>query len=162
MEKILGNDATLINHLEKDLVNDANGLDNILDDANYEFGEISELESDNDENDDSGFFVELDNMLVDINVDMQDFEMNIDKVVEWVGDSSNTMVDEGTHDEDVQVINTDVFLNKLCETFNGKLNDGRDKPIITCLEFIKEYLVNVEKAIGKTIGPLTPTTMQTL
>lgn len=59
-----------------------------------------------------------------------------------------------------------MILNNLCETFNGKLNEGRDKPIITCLEFIREYLmkkiVNVEKAIGKCIGPLTPTAMQTL
>ncbi|CAI9286008.1 unnamed protein product [Lactuca saligna] len=61
---------------------------------------------------------------------------------------------------------SDVILNNLCETFNGKLNEGRDKPIITCLEFIREYLmkkiVNVEKAIGKCTGPLTPTAMQTL
>lgn len=59
-----------------------------------------------------------------------------------------------------------MILNNLCETFNGKLNEGRDKPIITCLEFIREYLmkkiVNVEKAIGKCTGPLAPTAMQTL
>nr|KAJ0194909.1 hypothetical protein LSAT_V11C700343460 [Lactuca sativa] len=58
---------------------------------------------------------------------------------------------------------SDVILNKLCETFNGKLNEGRDKPIITSLEFIREYLmkkiVNVEKAIGKCIVPLTPKTI---
>nr|GEZ94396.1 hypothetical protein [Tanacetum cinerariifolium] len=36
----------------------------------------------------------------------------------------------------------------------------RDKPIITCLEFIREYLmkriVNVQKVISKSDGPLTP------
>nr|KAJ0194627.1 hypothetical protein LSAT_V11C700372600 [Lactuca sativa] len=36
---------------------------------------------------------------------------------------------------------SDVILNNLCETFNGKLNEGRNKPIITCLEFIREYLM---------------------
>ena len=38
--------------------------------------------------------------------------------------------------------------------------DGRDKPIITCLEFIRAYLmrriVNVQKVISKCDGPLTP------
>ncbi|GJW00275.1 hypothetical protein Tco_1555526 [Tanacetum coccineum] len=41
-----------------------------------------------------------------------------------------------------------------------KLVDGRDKPIITCLEFIREYLmkriVNVQLVIRKCNGPLTP------
>ncbi|GJV54814.1 mutator type transposase [Tanacetum coccineum] len=43
----------------------------------------------------------------------------------------------------------DVLLNNMCEVFNRQLIDGRDKPIITCLEFIREYLmkriVNVQK-----------------
>nr|KAJ0214373.1 hypothetical protein LSAT_V11C400171290 [Lactuca sativa] len=45
---------------------------------------------------------------------------------------------------------SDVILNNLCETFNGKLNEGRDKPIITCLEFIREYLM---KKIVNVSGP---------
>nr|GEU94423.1 hypothetical protein [Tanacetum cinerariifolium] len=44
--------------------------------------------------------------------------------------------------------------------FLEQLVDGRDKPIITCLEFIREYLmkriVNVHKVISKSDGPLTP------
>nr|KAJ0212930.1 hypothetical protein LSAT_V11C400194460 [Lactuca sativa] len=94
MEKDLGKDTTLTNHMDNDLVNDAN-----------DFGKFGELESDNDESDDSDFFVDIDNMLDDINVDMQDFEMNIDKDVEWVGGSSNTVVGEGTHDEALEGIN---------------------------------------------------------
>nr|GEX57671.1 CDPK-related kinase 3 [Tanacetum cinerariifolium] len=43
----------------------------------------------------------------------------------------------------------DVLLNNMCEVFNRQLVDGRDKPIITCLKFIREYLmkriVNVQK-----------------
>ncbi|GJW25678.1 mutator type transposase [Tanacetum coccineum] len=54
----------------------------------------------------------------------------------------------------------DVLLNNMCEVFNRQLINGRDKPIITCLEFIREYLmkriVNVQKVISKSDGPLTP------
>nr|GEU99329.1 hypothetical protein [Tanacetum cinerariifolium] len=54
----------------------------------------------------------------------------------------------------------DVLLNNMCEVLNKQLVDGRHKPIITCLEFIREYLmkitVNVQKVICKSDGPLTP------
>ncbi|GJT13851.1 hypothetical protein Tco_0860893 [Tanacetum coccineum] len=54
----------------------------------------------------------------------------------------------------------DVLLNYLCEVFNRQLLDGRDVPIITCLEFVRDYLmkriVNVKKVISKSLGPLTP------
>ncbi|GJU68379.1 mutator type transposase [Tanacetum coccineum] len=33
----------------------------------------------------------------------------------------------------------DLLLNNICEVFNRQLVDGRDQPIITCLEYIKEY-----------------------
>ncbi|KAL4564524.1 hypothetical protein LXL04_028588 [Taraxacum kok-saghyz] len=36
---------------------------------------------------------------------------------------------------------TDILLNNLCEVFNSKLIDGRDKPIISCLEYIRHYLM---------------------
>ncbi|XP_076928165.1 uncharacterized protein LOC143592030 [Bidens hawaiensis] len=55
---------------------------------------------------------------------------------------------------------SDVLLNNLCEVFNKQLVGGRDKPIITCLEFIREYLMKrivlVRKSISKCDGPLTP------
>ncbi|XP_076923853.1 uncharacterized protein LOC143586125 [Bidens hawaiensis] len=55
---------------------------------------------------------------------------------------------------------SDVFTNNMCEVFNSKLVDGRDKPIITLLEYIREYLmrkiVNVLKVIDKSLGLLTP------
>nr|KAJ0189519.1 hypothetical protein LSAT_V11C800422950 [Lactuca sativa] len=48
---------------------------------------------------------------------------------------------------------TDSLTNNLCEVFNSKLDEVRDKPIITCLEFIREYLtkriVNVHKVLDK-------------
>nr|KAJ0215111.1 hypothetical protein LSAT_V11C300126000 [Lactuca sativa] len=57
---------------------------------------------------------------------------------------------------------TDAMLNNMCESLNSKIVEGRDVPIITCLEYIREYLmkkiVTVQKEIDKTEGPLTPTT----
>ncbi|GJW05626.1 mutator type transposase [Tanacetum coccineum] len=61
---------------------------------------------------------------------------------------------------------SDVLLNNMCEVFNGKLVGGRDKPIISTLEFAREYLmkriVNVNKLIDKCDGPLTPTATKIL
>ncbi|GJS41238.1 hypothetical protein Tco_0566281 [Tanacetum coccineum] len=61
---------------------------------------------------------------------------------------------------------SDMLLNNMCEVLNGKIVDGRDKPIITALEFIKEYcmkrIVNVGKVIAKTNGPLTPSATRLL
>ncbi|GKB28113.1 hypothetical protein Tco_0867514, partial [Tanacetum coccineum] len=56
----------------------------------------------------------------------------------------------------------DLFLNNICEVFNGKIVEGRDKSMITLLEYIREYsmkrIVNVLGVIDKCTGPLTPTT----
>ncbi|KAJ0833773.1 putative Zinc finger, SWIM-type [Helianthus annuus] len=54
----------------------------------------------------------------------------------------------------------DMLLNNICEVFNKQLVQGRDKPVITCLEFIREYLmkriVMVHKMQANCNGPLTP------
>ena len=54
-----------------------------------------------------------------------------------------------------------MLLNNICEVFNGQLVDGRDRPIISTLEYAKEYLmkviVNVKQVIEKSDWPLTPT-----
>ncbi|GJR96165.1 hypothetical protein Tco_0268339 [Tanacetum coccineum] len=54
----------------------------------------------------------------------------------------------------------DVLLNNMCEVLNKKSLDGRDKPIITCLEFVRERLMKkivlVQQVISKAEGPLTP------
>ncbi|GJV04721.1 hypothetical protein Tco_1338290 [Tanacetum coccineum] len=56
---------------------------------------------------------------------------------------------------------SDLLLNNICEVFNGKIVKGRDKPVITLLEYIREYcmkrIVNVQGVIDKCTGPLTPT-----
>ncbi|KAK9074898.1 hypothetical protein SSX86_003217 [Deinandra increscens subsp. villosa] len=60
---------------------------------------------------------------------------------------------------------SDLLLNNLCEVFNKQLVGGRDKPIITCLEYIREYLMKrialVHKKIAKADGPLTPVATKT-
>ncbi|MFS7970689.1 putative transcription factor interactor and regulator CCHC(Zn) family [Helianthus anomalus] len=55
---------------------------------------------------------------------------------------------------------SDVLLNNMCEVLNAKTVEGREKPIISCLEFLREYLmkriVNVMKVQHQCKGPLTP------
>ena len=54
----------------------------------------------------------------------------------------------------------------MCEVFNRQLVGGRDKPIITALEFCREYLMKrlviVQKVIDKSQGHLTPTATKLL
>nr|KAJ0214068.1 hypothetical protein LSAT_V11C400164790 [Lactuca sativa] len=61
---------------------------------------------------------------------------------------------------------SDVLISNMCEVFNGKIEKGRDKPVISCLEFIMEYLMkricNVMKAMKKDKGPRTPTSTDIL
>ncbi|GJU66901.1 heat stress transcription factor B-4-like protein [Tanacetum coccineum] len=56
---------------------------------------------------------------------------------------------------------SDLLLNNICEVFNGKIVGGRDKPVITLLEYIREYcmkrIVNIQGVIDKCTSPLTPT-----
>ncbi|XP_076935747.1 uncharacterized protein LOC143602571 [Bidens hawaiensis] len=53
-----------------------------------------------------------------------------------------------------------MLLNNLCESFNKQLVGARDKSIITCLEYIREYMtmriVNVKKMQATAMGPLIP------
>jgi hypothetical protein len=49
----------------------------------------------------------------------------------------------------------------MCEVMNSKILEGRDKPIVTVLEYIREYLmrriVNLLRVIDRCDGLLTPT-----
>ncbi|KAL4582042.1 hypothetical protein LXL04_006579 [Taraxacum kok-saghyz] len=36
---------------------------------------------------------------------------------------------------------TDSLTSNVCEVFNSKILDARDKPVIICLEYIREYLM---------------------
>ncbi|XP_052623814.1 uncharacterized protein LOC111889772 [Lactuca sativa] len=61
---------------------------------------------------------------------------------------------------------SDVLISNMCEVFNGKIEKGRDKPVIGCLEYIREYLMkricNFMKEMKKAKGPLTPTSTDIL
>ncbi|GJR72688.1 mutator type transposase [Tanacetum coccineum] len=50
----------------------------------------------------------------------------------------------------------DILLNNICEVFNSQLVDGRDRPIISTLEYAREYLmksiVNVKQVIKRSDG----------
>ena len=52
------------------------------------------------------------------------------------------------------------MLNNLCGVFNKQLVGGRDKPIITCLDYIRQYMTKrimvVHNVITRCEGPLTP------
>ncbi|XP_076934262.1 uncharacterized protein LOC143600465 [Bidens hawaiensis] len=54
----------------------------------------------------------------------------------------------------------DILLNSICDEFNKHLIGATDKPVITCLEYIREYMtkriVNVRKLQADAAGPLTP------
>ncbi|XP_071729440.1 uncharacterized protein [Rutidosis leptorrhynchoides] len=56
---------------------------------------------------------------------------------------------------------SDVLLNNMCEVLNRWLCDARDKPIVTALEYVREYMMkriaNVLTEASKCDGPLTPT-----
>ena len=53
-----------------------------------------------------------------------------------------------------------MLINNVCEVFNRQLLEARDSPIITALEYVREYLMKriviVQKVIQKCDGPLTP------
>ncbi|GJS78657.1 mutator type transposase [Tanacetum coccineum] len=57
--------------------------------------------------------------------------------------------------------NCDLLINNICEVFNRQLLEARDSPVITALEYVREYLMKriviVQKVIEKSQGPLTPT-----
>ena len=53
-----------------------------------------------------------------------------------------------------------MLINNVCEVFNRQLLEARDSPIISALEYVREYLMKrivlVQKVIEKSQGPLTP------
>ncbi|CAI9273035.1 unnamed protein product [Lactuca saligna] len=270
----LDKEPSLVDHIEFEM-NVENEDD--YDGSGHNNGSGNDEFDDDSESEDSDFFIDEDNLIHDVDVDMKDFHMNIDKDVEWVGGSSETgrrdflgldgafvkgpypgqvlsavaldglgtnsnftfMSDRQKgllpaiatlfpcaehryclrhiHDnmkknwrgkvfkdllwecattsnvqhfhqamEKLKKLNNDAYewlkqippqswarshftgrahcdalTNNMCEAFNSKIEDGRDAPIINCIEFIREYImkkiVKVDKEIQKVVGPLTPT-----
>nr|GFA11722.1 hypothetical protein [Tanacetum cinerariifolium] len=73
-------------------------------------------------------------------------------------------ISEGEFKKKIGRVKCDLLINNICEVFNRQLVDGKDQPIITCLEYIIEYLMKrivvVQKVIAKTVGPLTPSVIK--
>ncbi|XP_076888175.1 uncharacterized protein LOC143538507 [Bidens hawaiensis] len=59
---------------------------------------------------------------------------------------------------------SDVMINNMCELYNGKIVEARDRPIISALEYVREYLMRriviVLGIIDKYEGLLTPRATQ--
>ncbi|CAI9299606.1 unnamed protein product [Lactuca saligna] len=202
---------------------------------NIEIDEENHEKSDEcEDNDDSYLWVDEDNIIPDVEVDMRDFYMSIDLEAKFLEKGLSKHRDNETDEvnEELDVIDNDqwdslddgsdidrkrrvalkvrykrnifvvkndkmrlretckgtvafndghvgeptpcpwviqgravsnMLLNNLCEVFNSKLIEGRDKPLITCLEYIREYMMNricnvIKGAllINKFVGLLTP------
>ncbi|GJR39246.1 hypothetical protein Tco_1214930 [Tanacetum coccineum] len=71
---------------------------------------------------------------------------------------------EGDFKKKIGRAKCDILINNIYEVFNRQLVDGRDQLIITCLEYIIEYLMKrivvVQKVTAKTVGPLTPSVIK--
>ncbi|GKD61658.1 crooked neck-like protein 1, partial [Tanacetum coccineum] len=83
-----------------------------------------------------------------------------EKIFEQVRVNSDILV-KAVQDQLQCRAKSDLLLNNIYEVFNGKIVGGRDKPVITLLEYIREYcmkrIVNVQGVTDKYTGPLTPT-----
>nr|KAJ0185090.1 hypothetical protein LSAT_V11C900461820 [Lactuca sativa] len=65
------------------------------------------------------------------NATIRHFEIEINEFKDFSGEAH----------EWLSRAHSDSLLNNMCEVFNSKLEHGRDKPIITYLEYIKVYLM---------------------
>ncbi|CAI9282221.1 unnamed protein product [Lactuca saligna] len=67
---------------------------------------------DNGDSDDSEFLVDLDNLLDEPEIELNEFLLNIDEDIEWVGDfgGSNVKETETREIDDIEVVNNEVFL----------------------------------------------------
>ncbi|CAI9281188.1 unnamed protein product [Lactuca saligna] len=102
----LDKEPSLVDHIEFEMnvenEDDYDGSGHNNGSGNDEFDEDSESE-------DSDFFIDEDNLIHDVDVDMKNFHMNIDKdVMGWGSSESN--VPEDTQQGDLEVINTEVFV----------------------------------------------------
>ncbi|KAL2246245.1 UNVERIFIED_CONTAM: hypothetical protein Sindi_2892700 [Sesamum indicum] len=77
---------------------------------------------------------------------------------EWFNDKPPTQWSRSHFKTDIKC---DVLLNNCCETFNSNILEAREKPIVTMLEWIREYLMrrlqeNRDRAELKWTGVICP------
>ncbi|XP_035842813.1 uncharacterized protein LOC118489219 [Helianthus annuus] len=145
------------------------GEDNVVEDESESSEAVSEGESESsdkensdEEDPDYTFGQEPDNPVFDYEVDMSQFKACVDFDPDEVNETIRDARNENT-EEELRLsgrAKCDILLNNICEVFNRQLIGARDKPVITCLEFIRVYMtkriVNVKKVQAKSHGPLTP------
>ncbi|GJR55052.1 hypothetical protein Tco_1405573 [Tanacetum coccineum] len=85
------------------------------------------------------------------------FKGGVHKEMLW---NAAKAISEGEFKKKMDRGKCDILINNIYDVFNRQLVDGKYQPIITCLEYIREYLMKrivvVQKVIAKTIRPLTP------
>ncbi|KAL4587840.1 hypothetical protein LXL04_000714 [Taraxacum kok-saghyz] len=88
-----------------------------------------------DSDDDSDYIVDEDNIVEDVDVDMTNFHLNIDNDAEWL---KKIPPQHWCRPHFSGRSHSDVLLNNMCEAFNSKLIDARDKPIITSTQWLEK------------------------
>ncbi|CAI9259612.1 unnamed protein product [Lactuca saligna] len=121
----LDKEPSLVDHIEFEM-NVENEDD--YDGSGHNNGSGNDEFDDDSESEDSDFFIDEDNLIHDVDVDMKDFHMNIDKDVEWVGGSSESNVPEDTQQGDLEVINTEVLLS------GSSSDEANDEHIVQVIE----------------------------
>nr|KAJ0214026.1 hypothetical protein LSAT_V11C400204150 [Lactuca sativa] len=110
-----------VSHLDKEplVVDHDNCTYNVDLEMNLDNEELEDNNRNDHEFDDdidsqySNFLIDEENLIDDVDVDIKDFHINIDKDAEWIGGSSKCNVHEVTQEGDLEVINIKVFLSGL-------------------------------------------------
>ena len=92
-------------------------------------GSRSEGNMTNDESEDEDFFVDLENIVDDVDVDMKEFHMHVDEDVEWVQKTTKEASGSGvdfTEGEDLEVIDPDSFDSPIVGEDNNRERMLRD------------------------------------
>nr|KAJ0207738.1 hypothetical protein LSAT_V11C500287200 [Lactuca sativa] len=99
---------------------------------------------DSGDSDDSEFLVDLDNLLDEPKIDMNEFLLNIDEDIEWVGDLGGSNVKETKTREidDIEVVNNEVFVYESSSDEGG--NNRRRKSI----KVIRREMENSEARVS--------------
>ncbi|KAL2253510.1 UNVERIFIED_CONTAM: hypothetical protein Sindi_0145700 [Sesamum indicum] len=89
---------------------------------------------------------------------MEEIKKLDEKAFDWLNEKPPS---EWSKSHFTELPKCDMLLNNCCESFNANIMDARDKPILTMLEWIREYLMrrlqeNREKASKKWKGTLCP------
>lgn len=73
--------------------------------------EHTDIDNESSDNEDSDFIVDEENVINEVHVNMKDFDLNIDKDAEWIGYTGKEIVDEGSQEAEVEVLNNEVLVS---------------------------------------------------